>query len=182
MRLACAARWLPEQKWPEVDDEALLAKLEDWLLPEMRGVHSLRALKNIDLNRALGNLLDWPMRQRLDSALPTHYTVPTGSQIAIRYDSENPPVLAVRIQEMFGEAQTPCIADGRVPLVLELLSPAQRPLQITPRFNGVLERSLARSAERDEGTLSEARLAGRSGEYCPDAPDEKVFLIPSPNG
>ncbi|MNC47160.1 ATP-dependent RNA helicase HrpB [compost metagenome] len=68
---------------------------------------------------------------RLDSALPTHYTVPTGSQIAIRYDDENPPVLAVRMQEMFGEAQTPVIADGRVPLVLELLSPAQRPLQIT---------------------------------------------------
>ncbi|WP_213715207.1 ATP-dependent helicase HrpB [Cedecea lapagei] len=131
LRMSCAARWLPEQKWPAVDDDSLLAKLDDWLLPEMRGVHSLRALKNIDLSRALGNLLDWPMRQRLDSALPTHYTVPTGSQIAIRYDSENPPVLAVRIQEMFGEAQTPCIAEGRVPLVLELLSPAQRPLQIT---------------------------------------------------
>lgn len=131
LRLACAARWLPEQQWPAVDDESLLATLEEWLLPEMRGVHSLRALKNIDLNRALGNLLDWPMRQRLDSALPTHYTVPTGSQIAIRYHSDNPPALAVRMQEMFGEAQTPAIAGGRVPLVLELLSPAQRPLQIT---------------------------------------------------
>ncbi|QIX95087.1 ATP-dependent helicase HrpB [Cedecea sp. FDAARGOS_727] len=131
LRLACAARWLPEQKWPAVDDESLLATLEEWLLPEMRGVHSLRALKNIDLSRALGNLLDWPMRQRLDSALPTHYTVPTGSQIAIRYHSDNPPALAVRMQEMFGEAQTPSIAGGRVPLVLELLSPAQRPLQIT---------------------------------------------------
>ncbi|SUX36365.1 ATP-dependent RNA helicase HrpB [Cedecea davisae] len=131
LRLACAARWLPEQKWPAVDDESLLATLEEWLLPEMRGVHSLRALKNIDLSRALGNLLDWPMRQRLDSALPTHYTVPTGSQIAIRYHSDNPPALAVRMQEMFGEAQTPAIAGGRVPLVLELLSPAQRPLQIT---------------------------------------------------
>lgn len=131
LRLACATRWLPEQKWPAVDDESLLATLEEWLLPEMRGVHSLRALKNIDLSRALGNLLDWPMRQRLDSALPTHYTVPTGSQIAIRYHSDNPPALAVRMQEMFGEAQTPAIAGGRVPLVLELLSPAQRPLQIT---------------------------------------------------
>ncbi|MCT4713541.1 ATP-dependent helicase HrpB [Enterobacteriaceae bacterium H18W14] len=131
MRLSCAAKWLPEQEWPEVSDEALLRDLEDWLLPEMNGVHSLRALKNIDLSRAIHNWLGWSQRQRLDSALPTHYTVPTGSQIAIRYDEDNPPVLAVRMQEMFGEAQTPAIAEGRVPLVLELLSPAQRPLQIT---------------------------------------------------
>jgi len=130
-RLACAAKWLPELQWPEVSDNALLGELDRWLLPELHGVHSLRALKNIDVTRALQNLLDWNARVRLDSALPTHYTVPTGSQIAIRYDDENPPVLAVRMQEMFGEAQTPVIADGRVPLVLELLSPAQRPLQIT---------------------------------------------------
>jgi len=130
-RLACAAKWLPELKWPEVSDNALLQDLDRWLLPELHGVHSLRALKNIDVTRALQNLLDWNARVRLDSALPTHYTVPTGSQIAIRYDDENPPVLAVRMQEMFGEAQTPVIAEGRVPLVLELLSPAQRPLQIT---------------------------------------------------
>lgn len=131
VRLACAAKWLPEQTWPAVSDEALLQALDSWLLPEMRGVHSLRALKNIDMTKALQNLLDWSARQRLDSALPTHYTVPTGSQIALRYDEDNPPVLAVRMQEMFGEAQTPVIAEGRVPLVLELLSPAQRPLQIT---------------------------------------------------
>lgn len=131
LRLACAARWLPELAWPAVDDASLLASLERWLLPEMQGVHSLNGLKKIDLMKALNHLLDWPMRQRLDSALPTHYTVPTGSQIAIRYSDENPPALAVRMQEMFGESQTPCIAEGRVPLVLELLSPAQRPLQIT---------------------------------------------------
>lgn len=130
-RLVCAAKWLPELKWPDVSDEALLRDLDRWLLPELHGVHSWRALKNIDVTRALQNLIDWNARVRLDSALPTHYTVPTGSQIAIRYDDENPPVLAVRMQEMFGEAQTPVIAEGRVPLVLELLSPAQRPLQIT---------------------------------------------------
>ncbi|HDP8192521.1 TPA: ATP-dependent RNA helicase HrpB, partial [Escherichia coli] len=76
-------------------------------------------------------LLDWGMQQRLDSELPAHYTVPTGSRIAIRYHEDNPPALAVRMQEMFGEATNPTIAQGRVPLVLELLSPAQRPLQIT---------------------------------------------------
>ena len=131
IRLACATRWLPEFVWPRVDDEALLSSLENWLLPEMTGVYSLNGLKRIDLSRALNHLLDWPMRQRLDSALPTHYTVPTGSQIALRYSDDNPPVLAVRMQEMFGESRTPCIAEGRVSLVLELLSPAQRPLQIT---------------------------------------------------
>lgn len=131
LRLACAARWLPEHSWPAVDDEALLATLEKWLLPELNGVHSLRALKNLNLAAALNHLLEWSLRQRLDSALPTHYTVPTGSRIAIRYDADNPPALAVRMQEMFGEAATPVIAEGRVPLTLELLSPAQRPLQIT---------------------------------------------------
>lgn len=75
--------------------------------------------------------LPWPLRQKLDRELPTHYTVPTGSRLAIRYHAEKPPALAVRMQEMFGEATNPVIAEGRVPLVLELLSPAQRPLQIT---------------------------------------------------
>ncbi|WP_270654090.1 ATP-dependent helicase HrpB [Enterobacter bugandensis] len=131
IRLHCAAKWLPKYGWPAVDDETLLATLEQWLLPQMSGVHSLRALKALDVKTALQNLLDWSLRQRLDSELPGHYTVPTGSRIAIRYHEDNPPALAVRMQEMFGEATTPSIAEGRVPLVLELLSPAHRPLQIT---------------------------------------------------
>ncbi|HED6263385.1 ATP-dependent helicase HrpB [Enterobacter bugandensis] len=131
IRLHCAAKWLPEYGWPAVDDETLLATLEQWLLPQMSGVHSLCALKALDVKTALQNLLDWSLRQRLDSELPGHYTVPTGSRIAIRYHEDNPPALAVRMQEMFGEATTPSIAEGRVPLVLELLSPAHRPLQIT---------------------------------------------------
>ena len=131
LRLQCAANWLPEYNWPAVDDASLLATLESWLLPHMQGVHSLRALKALNVWQALRGLLDWSMLQRLDSELPAHYTVPTGSRIAIRYHEDNPPALAVRMQEMFGEAKTPTIAQGRVPLVLELLSPAQRPLQIT---------------------------------------------------
>jgi len=131
IRLHCAAQWLPEFDWPAVDEASLLANLENWLLPQMHGVHSLRALKALDVKVALQNLTDWSLRQRLDTELPGHYTVPTGSRIAIRYHEDNPPALAVRMQEMFGEATTPAIAQGRVPLVLELLSPAQRPLQIT---------------------------------------------------
>ncbi|WP_336218557.1 ATP-dependent helicase HrpB [Citrobacter amalonaticus] len=131
IRLHCAAKWLPEYDWPAVDERSLLATLENWLLPHMAGVHSLRGLKSLDIHQALSGLLNYSQQQRLVSSLPTHYTVPTGSRIAIRYHDDNPPALAVRMQEMFGEATTPTIAEGRVPLVLELLSPAQRPLQIT---------------------------------------------------
>ncbi|WP_312119272.1 ATP-dependent helicase HrpB [Kosakonia cowanii] len=131
LRLLCAAKWLPEFDWPAVDDASLLDTLEAWLLPQMGGIRSLRDLQSLDVGQALQQALPWSLRQRLDSELPGHYTVPTGSRIAIRYHEDNPPALAVRMQEMFGEATTPTIAQGRVALVLELLSPAQRPLQIT---------------------------------------------------
>ena len=131
LRVQCATQWLPEEAWPPLDDESLLDTLESWLLPEMSTVRDLKGLQSINLVSALLHLLTWSQRQRLDTVLPTHYTVPTGSRLPIRYDAEKPPALAVRIQEMFGEAQNPAVADGRVPLVLELLSPAHRPLQIT---------------------------------------------------
>ena len=131
LRLHCAAQWLPDEAWPALDDDSLLDQLESWLLPEMSAVRDLKGLQNINLVGALLHLLTWSQRQRLDTVLPTHYTVPTGSRLPIRYDVEKPPALAVRIQEMFGEAQNPAVAEGRVPLVLELLSPAHRPLQIT---------------------------------------------------
>lgn len=131
LRLQCAAQWLPEVNWPTVDDDSLLDSLESWLLPALDGVRDLRGLQNINLTDALLGLMDWSMRQRLDTALPTHYTVPTGSRLPLQYFSDKPPVLAVRLQEVFGEQHSPKIAEGRVALVLELLSPAHRPLQIT---------------------------------------------------
>ncbi|KFX22753.1 ATP-dependent helicase HrpB [Pectobacterium atrosepticum] len=130
-RLQCAHQWLPEIDWPRVDDDRLLATLEIWLQPLLSGVRDLRALHQINLSDALLRLLDWSLRQRLDSALPTHYTAPGGSRLPIAYYDDKPPVLSVRMQEMFGEQQSPLLAEGRVALVLELLSPAQRPLQIT---------------------------------------------------
>ena len=141
----------------------------------MSGVHSLRALKALDVKVALQNLLDWSLRQRLDSELPGHYTVPTGSRIAIRYHEDNPPALAVRMQEMFGEATTPSIAEGRVPVVLELLSPAHRPLQIT-RDLGAFWAGATVKCKRDERALSQTCLAGRSGEYGTDTADEEIFV------
>ncbi|WP_342754924.1 ATP-dependent helicase HrpB [Pantoea sp. MBD-2R] len=131
IRLVCASLWLPEQNWPAAGEVDLLAGLEQWLLPVMSGVRDAKGLKQIDTVSALLHLLTWSQRQLLDTLLPTHYTVPTGSRLAIRYDVDKPPALAVRLQEMFGEARNPCVAEGRIPLVLELLSPAQRPLQIT---------------------------------------------------
>ncbi|PIJ49799.1 ATP-dependent helicase HrpB [Erwinia sp. OLTSP20] len=131
IRLLCAHRWLPEQNWPSMTDADLLASLQHWLLPSMTGVKDMKGLLALDLHQALLHLLTWQQRQQLDTLLPTHYTVPTGSRLPIEYDADKPPLLAVRIQEMFGEANTPSIAQGRVPLVLSLLSPARRPLQIT---------------------------------------------------
>ncbi len=90
-----------------------------------------RALRQVNIGDALLRLLDWPMRQRLESALPSHYTVPTGSRLPVRYRHGEPPVLAVRMQEIFGEQRTPMLAEGRVGLVLELLSPAAAPVAIT---------------------------------------------------
>ncbi|WP_387690675.1 ATP-dependent helicase HrpB [Photorhabdus sp. RM71S] len=131
IRIQCAAKWLPEMQWPAVDNDALMVSLDDWLMPFLTGVRDLKGLKQIDLLPALESLLDWQQQQCLDNELPIYYTVPTGSRITIRYFSDKPPVLSVRMQEMYGEQQSPSLAKGRVAVVLELLSPAQRPLQIT---------------------------------------------------
>ncbi|PHM63890.1 ATP-dependent helicase [Xenorhabdus stockiae] len=131
VRLQRAQEWLPETQWPAVDDEALLASLEQWLQPVLEGVRNLKGLQQVELSTALVSLLDWQQRQILDNELPTNYTVPTGSRIGIEYFYDKPPVLSVKMQEMYGEQQNPAVAKGRVPVVVELLSPAQRPLQIT---------------------------------------------------
>ncbi|WP_387463715.1 ATP-dependent helicase HrpB [Photorhabdus sp. RM323S] len=130
-RIQCAVKWLPEIQWPAVDNDSLMDSLDHWLMPFLVGVCDLKGLKQIDLLPALESLLDWQQRQCLDNELPIYYTVPTGSRMAINYFSDKPPVLSVRMQEMYGEQQSPSLAKGRVALVLELLSPAQRPLQIT---------------------------------------------------
>ncbi|MGK4474243.1 ATP-dependent helicase HrpB [Aeromonas molluscorum] len=130
-RLRCAADWLPEAGWPPMDDVSLLAGLELWLLPALGGMTRLEQLKKLDLNDILRQALPWPLPKRLDEALPSHFTAPTGSRVRIRYEPGQAPVIPVRIQEMFGQASTPRVAEGRVALVVELLSPARRPLQIT---------------------------------------------------
>lgn len=119
-----------ENPWPDVSDAALLASLADWLGPYLGKVSRLSHFASLDLSSILHNLLPWPLPQRLDELAPKSLTVPSGSQIRIDY-SESPPVLAVRLQELFGLAATPRIAGGRLGLKLHLLSPARRPVQVT---------------------------------------------------
>ncbi|NVD05709.1 ATP-dependent helicase HrpB [Vibrio sp. JPW-9-11-11] len=130
-RLRCGQEWLPEQEWPELSDSALLNNLEQWLEPYLNGVSSVKALSKVELEDALLAYLGWPLNQNIDEWLPTHYRVATGSNKKIRYQQGHDPVLSVRMQEVFGEQSSPEIAQGRKRLVLELLSPAQRPLQVT---------------------------------------------------
>lgn len=130
-RLRCGQEWLPEQPWPELDDASLLANLGAWLEPYLNGISSVKALAKVDLEAALLAYLGWPLNQEIEQWLPTHYQVPTGSKKKIRYQQGQEPVLSVRMQEVFGEQASPEIAQGRKRLVLELLSPAQRPLQVT---------------------------------------------------
>ncbi len=118
------------QDWPDLGDAALMAGLQAWLAPWLDGMTRLVHLKRLDLHALLLAHLSWQQQRRLDELAPTHVPVPSGSRVRIDYGHET-PVLAVRLQEMFGLSATPCIADGRVPLLLHLLSPARRPVQIT---------------------------------------------------
>ena len=119
-----------DNPWPDLGDAALLANLEQWLLPCLGQVRRLQDFARLDLKQILQGLLPWPLPLELERLAPERLVVPSGSSIAIDYGPPT-PVLAVKLQEMFGCAETPRIADGRQPLQIHLLSPAQRPLQVT---------------------------------------------------
>jgi ATP-dependent helicase HrpB len=123
-------------EWPDLSDAALAQTAEEWLAPHLVGKSGLNDIGPETLSEALRGLLPWSLQRRLDLEAPTHMAVPTGSQIPIDYGAEEGPVLAVRVQELFGMDRHPAIAAGRVPLILHLLSPAQRPIQITRDLPG----------------------------------------------
>lgn len=123
-------------EWPDLSDEALATSVEDWLAPHLVGRSGLNDIAPDLLSEALRGLLPWNLQRRLDAEAPTHVEVPTGSQIPVDYGSTEGPVLAVRVQELFGLDKHPSLAGGRVPLILHLLSPAQRPIQITRDLPG----------------------------------------------
>ena len=122
---------MPDLGLPDLSDDALMATLDDWLQPAFAGKTRLDALGEDDLANALKSGLDWSLRQRIDALAPTRITVPSGMERRIEYAHGQPPVLAVKLQELFGLADTPRVADGRVPVLLHLLSPSGKPLQVT---------------------------------------------------
>ncbi len=121
---------------PDVSDAALLGSLEEWLGPAIAGISRLDDLSRVDLSAVLLGRLSWEQRAALDRLAPTHVAVPTGSRIAVNYGDPGSPVLAVRLQEMFGLTETPRVGGGAVPLTLHLLSPAGRPVQVTRDLAG----------------------------------------------
>ncbi len=125
-----------DASWPDVSDDALIATRELWLAPPLTGVRQFSAMGDDALREGLLSLLTWTQRAALDRLAPTHVTVPSGSRIAIDYAQPLAPSLAVKLQEVFGWTETPTVLDGRVPLTLHLLSPAQRPVQVTRDLAG----------------------------------------------
>jgi len=117
--------------WPDLSDESLQRTLDEWLGPFLAGITTLDRVKRMDLAKPLHALLNWNQQRQLERQAPTHLTVPSGSNIRIDYDQQDLPVLAVRLQEMFGCKNTPLVADGKIPVMLHLLSPAKRPVQVT---------------------------------------------------
>jgi ATP-dependent helicase HrpB len=131
------------ESWPDLSDHALATRREDWLLPALYDKTSLKDFSAGDLSDALSTLLPWELRARLEREAPTHFEAPTGTMLAIDYEAEQGPTIAVRLQELFGLNAHPSIANGAVPLVLELLSPAQRPVQVTRDLPGFWRGSYA---------------------------------------
>ena len=146
VRVQCLRAWMPELGLPDLSDAALLSSLDAWLMPAFAGKTRLDALDESALAEALKSAVDWNLRQRIDQLAPTRIDVPSGMQRAIAYaldDHGEPasPVLAVKLQELFGLAQTPRIAGGRIALTIHLLSPGGRPLQVTQDLAGFWERT-----------------------------------------
>jgi ATP-dependent helicase HrpB len=123
------------EPWPDWSDKALLASLDEWLAPYLAGATGAADLQGLDLAVVLRSQLPWPVGGDLDRLAPTHWELPNGRRVAIDYSGDT-PVLAVRVQQLFGVSEHPTVADGRVPLQLQLLSPADRPIQITSDLPG----------------------------------------------
>jgi ATP-dependent helicase HrpB len=130
-----------DASFPDVSDEALAASILEWLPERVIGMRRREDLQRLDVGDVLLSMLSWEQRRALDELAPTHFTVPSGSRLPIDYSDPRSPVLAVRLQEMFGLADTPRITRGRVPLTLHLLSPAHRPVQVTQDLAGFWQRS-----------------------------------------
>jgi ATP-dependent helicase HrpB len=131
------------EDWPDLSDTALAQTVNAWLAPALAAKTALGDITADDLNTAVRALLPWPLQRRLDAEAPTHFAAPTGSQVAIDYEAEGGPKIAIRVQELFGLDRHPAIAGGKAPLLIELLSPAHRPVQMTRDLPGFWRGSYA---------------------------------------
>jgi ATP-dependent helicase HrpB len=140
-RVLSLRQWSPDENWPDVSDAALQDTLAEWLGPYLDGMSRRDHLARLDLLAILKARLDWDMGRRLEEGAPTHLEVPSGSHLRLEYIPGESPVLKVKLQEMFGLADTPRVAWGKIPVTLQLLSPAQRPIQVTQDLRGFWERT-----------------------------------------
>ena len=130
-------------EWPDLSNEGLARSAADWLEPLLLDKTARSEISAEQLSDAITALVPWNLRRRLDAEAPTHFTAPSGSHVPIDYEAEEGPKLSIRVQELFGLAKHPAIAGGRVPLVIELLSPAHRPVQVTRDLPGFWRGSYA---------------------------------------
>ena len=135
-RVDLMRRAFPEETWADLSDRHLLPKPEDWLRPWLAGIRSAQGIRALDVLPALKAALSWEQLRLIDARAPATIVVPSGSRIRIDYASGEQPVLAVKLQELFGLADTPRVAEGRVKVLLHLLSPARRPVQVTTDLKG----------------------------------------------
>jgi ATP-dependent helicase HrpB len=140
-RVLSLRQWLPDENWPDVSDAVLSETLAEWLGPYLDGMSRRDHLARLDLLSILKVRLDWDRGRRLEEGAPTHLEVPSGSHLRLEYIPGESPVLRVKLQEMFGLADTPRVAWGKIPVTLHLLSPAQRPIQVTQDLRGFWERT-----------------------------------------
>jgi ATP-dependent helicase HrpB len=131
------------EEWPDLSNTALATRADEWLAPLLAGKSAIGQIRLEELDDALTALLPFPLRRRMEAEAPTHFLAPSGSHVAIDYEAEEGPKISVRVQELFGLDRHPTIAAGRVPLVIELLSPARRPVQITRDLPGFWRGSYA---------------------------------------
>jgi ATP-dependent helicase HrpB len=130
-------------EWPDLSDTSLTASVNEWLTPALAGKTTVNEFSADEFDGALAAMLAWPLKRRLDTEAPTHFEAPTGSQVPIDYEAEGGPKIAIRVQELFGLDRHPAIAGGKVPLLIELLSPAHRPVQMTRDLPGFWRGSYA---------------------------------------
>lgn len=161
-RVMSLRSWLGRTTWPDLSDAVLLDTLEEWLTPWLNGISRREHLKRLELDAILNSRLSWEQQQQLERLAPASLVMPSGSRRRLHYQAGEPPVLAVKLQELFGLRQTPTVCQGSVNVMLHLLSPAQRPIQVTQDLAGFWERTYAEVKKELKGRYPK--------HYWPDDP------------